>query len=255
MVHSQTSLTWMGLLLLLGAASFSSGCALRTAAERLERARLLAEKTSLTQLQEQLTSPAFEVGTGDIRLFVGRSLVNRILEGAAGVVIPVPGHPNLVIDVASIQYEATDGPGGLHVLANARELRGAVSVPVRVFARPQVTSDAGSIQLQVVVEDVAPEFSWKCLRIGAYRMARRVAAVPSGEWSRTRFALSLPLQATVEATLDGRPHEVVQQLGDAEVVFSTSRPRTARGLGFSVKWSWFLRDGIHIVAANEEHRQ
>jgi hypothetical protein len=226
-----------------------SGCTLGRRHLELEVSRLEDRMRSLREIEAELADPDFPPGSRDVELFLGYDLFNQVLAAADGLRMPLPDAPDVVLGVDTLRIEPVDGMAQLRVAAFAT--RGALRL--EVVARAQLVID-GTTQpptARVRVQEIAPVFSWRCLRLARWSLARKVATVEADELALNRLRFPLPIEHVLALDVPAVDERFQKETRDngSWVRGRITRDAIHRRRVLTLDRTLLLRDGLHLFGS------
>jgi hypothetical protein len=226
-----------------------AGCSLVTSVDKSEIRKLEIQKEGLTKLEKELRNHDYDVDKQDLLLFVSGPLLNDVLAAADRTEVPVPNSTTAVLRLNSIRYAGEDASGLLKFDAEVLDKKYNLTLRVVIVARivPILSVDKNKLILQVVVENVAPEFQWNCARWRAIGLARRVITAKAQEWGLSQVKVEIPLSHAIKIDVPATDRSLVVPVPAGSITGQLKVPAFKYEDKVEIRTIWLLRDGIHVL--------
>jgi hypothetical protein len=212
------------------------------------------ELAALEQLKQELAStPPTPVGRSEIRLFVHQDILNGLLAVADGLEMPIPERQQSFVVVDRVRLVTNNGPPLLHVEAHAEDRKHSLRLDVHVLAMLTLTpsNDPANLIASVRIQKVAPVLTWKCMKLRFFGLAGRIIDTAADQWALDHLTFPLPVQDELDLSLPAMNEEVripTRPDNNSYLRGMVTRDKTEYKRIINVKHTWFLKDGLHILA-------
>lgn len=210
---------------------------------------LKAEETALQELKTTLTAGVTALeGPGKVSVFLSDDVINGVLKGADGVVVPVPDVKGATITVKSIRTGFKMGYPLLNIDATAKKEGLDAELAVVGVARLMPTIVAGAVgkptllELKIHVDSLVPRAKWGFFDFGIRGFVRDLAQVKVNEELRTAGVIRVPVETDIPLKVPAKQTPV--SFTGATATLST--PDLSMNGKASVTKIIILPDGLHV---------
>ncbi|HVE52539.1 MAG TPA: hypothetical protein VNB23_04085 [Ramlibacter sp.] len=230
---------------LLASCLLLAGCDTEDALLRQRLDVLKAEEAALQQLRTDLAAGAALEGAGAASVFLAKDLLNEVLAGADGSVIPVPGLEGATLTLRSLRTDFRMGFPLVRIDAVARKQGLDAQLELVGVARIQPVIDPGTpthLNLAVHVDSLVPKASWGPLQFQVGGFVRDLVQLKLGTEARRIATVRVPIATDLPFALPARQTAVSFQGVHATV----ATPALSVSAKAAVHRVLTLPDGLHV---------
>lgn len=222
-----------------------AGCDTEAALLRQKLDVLEAEEAALRQLRTDLAAAGTLEGAGTASVFLGKDLINEVLAGAEGAVIPVPGVNGATLSLRSLRTDFRLGFPLVRIEAVALKQGLDAQLELVGAARLEPVVEPGDpahLNLHVHVDSLVPKASWGLLQFQVGGFVRDLVQLQVGAEARRIASVRVPISTDLPFAMPAKQTPVSFKGVHATV----STPALSVQTKAAVTRVLALPDGLHV---------
>lgn len=173
--------------------------------QRLELAH--AEEAAMQALAAQLSQPIGLDGSGNVSVFLSSKIINSILAGADGMVVPIEQVKGGTVTIRSMRSDFRMGLPAIRIEAVAQKAGLDASLELVGVARLEPTIEPGSpanLLLRIHVDSIVPRAKWSFFEFKIKGLIHDLMQVQASDRLRTIGVIRVPIETSIPLVLNAK---------------------------------------------------